>query len=46
MIDLKCYYNDGKYCRKGLPGTLCEVIGCYARIIDKCVNPIKSMSAD
>ena len=25
-----CIYNDGSFCKKGLPGTQCEVVGCVA----------------
>lgn len=25
-----CAYYDGGYCKKGLPGTLCELTGCVA----------------
>ena len=25
-----CIYNDGAFCKKGLPGTQCDVVGCVA----------------
>lgn len=28
MIDVNCGYHHEGYCLKGLPGTLCEVVGC------------------
>lgn len=30
MIDVNCGYHHEDYCLKGLPGTLCEVVGCAA----------------
>lgn len=30
MIDVNCGYHHEGYCLKGLPGTLCEVVGCVA----------------
>lgn len=27
-----CAYYDNGYCRKGLPGTKCEIVGCVASI--------------
>ena len=30
MIDVNCGYHHEGYCLKGLPGTLCEVVGCAA----------------
>lgn len=30
MIDVNCGYHHVGYCLKGLPGTLCEVVGCVA----------------
>ena len=26
----ECVYNDGEFCKKGLPGTKCELVGCAA----------------
>ena len=25
-----CIYNDGEFCKKGLPGTPCHLVGCVA----------------
>jgi len=30
MIDVNCVHHHVGYCLKGLPGTLCEVVGCVA----------------
>jgi len=26
----KCRWKDGYYCKKGLPGTICNIVGCVA----------------
>lgn len=40
-----CAYYNGGYCRKGLPGTPCEIIGCVACIpIPEATEPCKVLN--